>query len=166
MCDTIITIPLPHNLEPFTFIFSPQMFIFIYLSHSYIVTELCVGNLQDLVLSNYLEPPMDITPEEILYKIVKGVHRLHLFKIVHGDLKPTNVLDSSVKGDLGPMLKIADFGLRHHTNELGSVEQQFLPACTQGWYCPFNPIDGKGSWLLVLHHLHHLKFSSRAFQIL
>jgi len=87
---------------------------------------------------------MDITPEEILYKIVKEVHYLHLLKIVHGDLKPTNVLDSSAKGDLGPMLKIADFGLRHHTNESGSVEQQFIPACTEGWYCPFDPIDGKG----------------------
>jgi len=45
---------------------------------------------------------------------------------------------------VGPMLKIADFGLHHHTNEFGSVEQLFLPACTEGWYCPFDPIDGKG----------------------
>ena len=80
----------------------------------------------------------------MLYQILKGVHHLHLLKIVHGDLKPTNILVSCPKGDLGSVFKVADFGLCHHTKEYGGNEQRFIPAHTEGWFCPFDPIDEKG----------------------
>jgi len=89
-------------------------------------------------------PPINISPNDVLSQIVKGVHHLHLLKIVHGDLKPSNVLVSFPKGDLGPMVKVADFGLCHHGKDSDSKEQQFLPACTEGWMCPSDPIDEKG----------------------
>ena len=65
-------------------------------------------------------PPINISLEEVLHQIVKGVHHLHLLNIVHGDLKPSNVLVSFPNGDLDPMLKVADFGLCHNANESGS----------------------------------------------
>ena len=118
------------------------MIIFnIYLFFSYFVTELCAVNLQDLMTNNYINY---ISPEEILRQILKGVHHLHLLKVVHGNLKPTNILVSCPKGDLGPMIKVADFGLCRHAKEYGSEEQRFLPASTEGWFCPFDPMDEKG----------------------
>ena len=124
------------------------MIIFnIYLFFSYFVTELCAVNLQDLVTNNYMHMApalIDIRPEEILRQILKGVHHLHLLKVVHGNLKPSNILVSCPKGDLGPMIKVADFGLCHHTKEYGGNEQRFLPAYTEGWFCPFDPMDEKG----------------------
>ena len=96
------------------------------------------------MLTNFLSPLIDIIPEEMLYQILKGVHHLHLLKIVHGDLKPTNILVSCPKGDLGSVFKVADFGLCHHTKEYGGNEQRFIPAHTEGWFCPFDPIDEKG----------------------
>lgn len=109
---------------------------------SYIVSELCAGNLQDFILNKI--PSVNISPKEVLHQILKGVHHLHLLKIVHGDLKPSNILVSFSKGDLGPMIKVADFGLCHHAKEYGDKEQRFFPACTEGWFCPFDPIDEKG----------------------
>lgn len=89
-------------------------------------------------------PLIDISPKEVLRQIVKGVQHLHLLKIVHGNLKPSNILVSCPKGDVGPMLKVADFGLRHALHsEWGRKEVRFIPASTEGWVCPFDPMDEK-----------------------
>jgi len=79
---------------------------------------------------------------EIMRQIVRGVHHLHLLKIVHSNLKPTNILISYPKGDLGPIVKVADFGLSHASDN--GEEQRFLPACTEGWFCPSDPVDENG----------------------
>ena len=136
----LIVFIIKPKVSPFFTVVKPFFFSF---SSSFIVTELCAVNLQDFVLSNYQTPPMDISPKEILRQILKGVHHLQLLKVVHGNLKPTNILVSSPKGDLGSMFKVADFGLCHHAEENGGKEQQFLPAHTEGWFCPFDPMDEK-----------------------
>ena len=89
-------------------------------------------------------PPINISLKEVLRQIVKGVQHLHLLKIVHGNLKPTNILVSFPKGDLGSMLKVADFGLRHALrSECGRKEVRLIPASTEGWMYPFDPMDEK-----------------------
>ena len=72
--------------------------------------EICCGNLEDLIKQKYDGPTVGSTLE-VLRQIAKGVHHLHLLDIVHGDLKPSNILVSYSKGDLKPMMKLTDFGL-------------------------------------------------------
>ena len=94
------------------------------------------------MLGKLTTSPIDISPVEIMRQIVRGVHHLHLLKIVHGNLKPSNILISYPKGDLDPVVKVADFGLSHASND--GEEQRFLPACTDGWFCPSDPVDENG----------------------
>lgn len=78
-------------------------------------------------------------------QIVKGVSHLHKLKIVHGDLKPTNILISVPKGDLCPAVKISDFGLFH--TESGREKELFFPAFTEGWMSPTDVLDENGERL-------------------
>ena len=83
--------------------------------------------------------------------MISGLHYLHLLKIVHGDLKPTNILISYPKGDVGPKLKLSDFGLRHTHRKCAknSKKKKFFPATTTGWMCPSDEVDeGTGEYLL------------------
>ena len=107
------------------------------------VHELCAGNLHDLVLGKYATPPIAISLKEMLCQIVRGLEHLHLLKIVHGDIKPTNILISYPKGALSAQMKVADFGLFHSVGsyESDSGDNQFLPVFTEGWICPSDPVD-------------------------
>ena len=105
--------------------------------------EICCGNLEDLIKQKYDGPTVGSTLE-ILHQIAKGVHHLHLLDIVHGDLKPSNVLVSCSKGDLKPMMKLTDFGLRHVVQrDCSTGEKQFRQATTKGWFCPADQVDGQ-----------------------
>ena len=80
----------------------------------------------------------------MLQQITKGLNHLHILGIVHGDLQPSNILISQPKGDLGPSLKLADFGLSHaydSGNKTDRTEKRFRPAFTEGWICLSDPID-------------------------
>ena len=105
--------------------------------------ELCAGNLHDLVLGKYTTPLIDINLKDMLFQIVKGLEHLHLLNIVHGDVKPTNILISYPKGALSAQMKLADFGLFHSvcSDESDSGDNQFLPAFTEAWFCPSDPLD-------------------------
>jgi len=83
----------------------------------------------------------------MLCQIVTGVEHLHLLKIVHGDLKPTNIIIPYPKGALYAQLKLADFGLYHSldTSESDSGEKRFLPAATDGWFGPSDAVDENGN---------------------
>ena len=105
---------------------------------------MCVGNLSDFVIGKYQGPPLG-SLKTICHQILKGVNHLHLLEIVHGDLKPSNILISTPKGALGPLIKVSDFGLRHtFRDELGSEESSFRPAFTEGWMCPSDVRDREG----------------------
>ena len=93
--------------------------------------ELCAGNLEDLVCGRYNGPSVGSTLE-VLRQIVRGVTHLHLLNIVHCDLKPKNILISLPKGYLQPMMKLADFGLRHVVNNTESDSKQFRLASSKG----------------------------------
>ena len=104
-------------------------------------------NLRDLVLGKYSSPLIDISLQEMLCQIVRGLEHLHALKVVHGDIKPTNILISYPKGALSAQMKVADFGLFHSvgSDESDSGDNQFLPAFTEGWLCPSDPVDEEGN---------------------
>ena len=109
------------------------------------MTELCFGNLEDYVLGKYTGPIIG-NSKVICRQIVTAIQHLHLLKIVHGDLKPSNILISTPKGALGPLIKVSDFGLRHaiRKNKSSSKEMSFLPAFTLGWMSPADTADEEG----------------------
>ena len=94
-----------------------------------------MGTLQDLVIGGYDGFAMTETSHlPILVQIVRGIDYLHQLGIVHGNLKPTNVLVSFPNEENGqpePMIKLADFGLLQW--------DKFV--FTEGWMCPFESRD-------------------------
>ena len=106
--------------------------------------EWCANTLEDFVKGFYRGPELG-SLNIISQQIVKGVAYLHGEEIVHGDLKPTNILISRPSGILRPKIKLTDFGLRHCDNKglsLFSSEEKshrFVAARTKGWM----PMDHK-----------------------
>ena len=113
-------------------------------------TELCAGTLYDLYNGKYNGPEVGDC-RLVLMQISNGLQYLHSQNIVHGDLKPNNVLISHPKGSLNPALKLADFGLSHavrNKDDSGYEENQFRPAFSNGWMCPFDAAGDDGKWEL------------------
>ena len=82
----------------------------------------------------------------MLRQILFGIDHLHSMKIVHGDLKPSNILVSQPLGRLKPQMKLSDFGLRHVIKEdrhkLIPIEnKRFRAAHSKGWMCPTDSED-------------------------
>jgi len=73
----------------------------------FMVVEYCAGTLDDLVHGR-CEGPADS-----LQQISSGLAFLHSLNIVHGNLKPSNILASFLTGNNPPKMKLADFGLCH-----------------------------------------------------
>ena len=91
---------------------------------------------------NYKGPAIEGGLTKILRQITKAVKHIHHFNAVHGDLKPKNILISAPRGDSGPMIKLADFGLLHAYSS--GKEKQFIPAFTKGWMCPTDGLNEEG----------------------
>jgi serine/threonine protein kinase len=98
-----------------------------------------MGTLNDLVCRGEDEKFSSLNNRsrvlDILRQITKDVRHLHLLKIVHGNLKPSNILVSYQRGDLEPMMKLADFAIRHAVRDQNGVTR-FQLAFTEGWMCP------------------------------
>lgn len=91
-----------------------------------IVMEFCnLGNLKDLLKSAELQAKLRGSAKtqtaflrKIALDISRGMHYLHCKDILHGDLKPQNILLQNCPSDpFGFVAKVGDFGLsRHMTN--------------------------------------------------
>ncbi len=135
----------------------------------YIALELCVGSLADVVEGGgwaggeeqrekeerWREICVAFEPKKALRHITSGLRHLHGLKIVHRDIKPQNILISSVRGPSSSTsdtfgkggsgggkhrMLISDFGL---CKKLDVDETSFLPsvrgvwaAGTVGWRAP------------------------------
>ena len=75
--------------------------------------ELCACTLKDIIPNrSHKEYTVGITDKGILCQMVSGLVHLHTNEIIHGDLKPENVLFSlPVKDNKLVVIKLADFGI-------------------------------------------------------
>lgn len=119
--------------------------IIIYLNR-FIVTEFCVGTLHDWVEGKYdQERKIGMNERKMLHQITKGLDYLHRNKVIHRDIKPTNILiflpddDLAIRGFNESQMKIADFGisqvLQRDQIDL-STEPRTDPRGTRGWIAP------------------------------
>jgi serine/threonine protein kinase len=75
-------------------------------------------------------------------EISAGMEYIHAQGIVHGDMKPANILLKTHRADRrGYIAKVADFGLARHTAEMGIAEEGGCPAGTPA-YLPPEAFDG------------------------
>ena len=102
-----------------------------------------MGTLEDFVCGGYEDFAM--TNEShlpVIHQITSGLNQLHLLGIVHGNLKPSNILVSFPKGDTNePTMKLADFGIRHAVRDEANEVTQFRLVTTEGWMCPTDSQD-------------------------
>ena len=107
--------------------------------------ELCKGTLQDWVVGRNKElnslvermvskKTSNSAELEVLKQITKGLNHLHFTDIIHGDLKPYNILISMPNGAVPPMIKLADFGLSVKSQN-GFYELK-EPRGTLNWMAP------------------------------
>lgn len=109
-------------------------------NYRFIVTELCVGSLVDLVTGTYTGLKIG-SDREILLQITQGLAYLHNLNIHHGDLKPSNILISKPQGAEKPRMKLCDFALLHIDDEAFDFFDTFRPAFTEGWMVPGSKLD-------------------------
>jgi len=76
--------------------------------------ELCGGTLEDYFNGKYQGPRFQ-NEKEILRQVTQGLSHLHELKIVHRDIKPTNLLifvpSKGTETIIKPQMKLADFGI-------------------------------------------------------
>jgi len=93
----------------------------------YFALELCAGSLDQLFL-----PDKDTRkyggnipgPEEVI-PLAKGLAYIHSKDLIHGAIKPENVLISFATKSEGVTLKWADFGLRKSAKDLEALDTLF-----------------------------------------
>jgi len=92
-----------------------------------LVTELC-----DLDLKQYIENSKEMNPFEInsiMFQILNGLSFMHGKDIIHGDIRPSNILK---KGDT---IKLADFGFSFKKDE--SIPNMHTYVCS----LPYRPLE-------------------------
>jgi serine/threonine protein kinase len=96
----------------------------------YIVLELCVGTLGNVIEENYEGPqlPSDL---EIFYQIADGLDYIHSNKLIHRDIKPDNILISR-----DGFVKLSDFGLSKPVSDRGTCSISAGLKGTLLWMAP------------------------------
>jgi len=74
-----------------------------------VATELCTATLEDYIIGNKYQGPRFPNEKEMLHQLTQGLDHLHKLKIVHRDIKPTNIL--IFINNLQPQIKLADFDI-------------------------------------------------------
>lgn len=106
----------------------------------YIVMELMDTSLDRVIFSGQGsrgDGPKGKKQVEIALKVVRGIEYLHDKKIVHGDVKPSNVLTSKEETDV----KVCDFGMARVKNNPG-VTKVDTPAGTVMFMAPEELLSG------------------------
>lgn len=93
--------------------------------------ELCTGTLEDLIKGKCKEYTIG-GEKDILLQATKGLHFLHENGIVHGNIKPTNILfisqpASSATNNNKPTIKLSDFCLRRTLMIEKEQKDTFVP---------------------------------------
>ena len=102
-----------------------------------------MGTLEDLVCGGNDDFAMtEQSHLPVLRQITAGLNQLHSLGIVHGNLKPSNILVSFPDGDTGePVIKLADFGIHHAVRDEATGLTQFRLITIEGWMCPTDTQD-------------------------
>ena len=106
--------------------------------------EFCMGTLEDLVCGGNDDFAMtDSSHLPVLNQITAGLNQLHSLGIVHGNLKPSNILVSFPKGDADEaMMKLSDFGICHAVRDEATGRiKHFRLVTTEWWICPVDSQD-------------------------
>lgn len=118
---------------------------------SFIATQLCAATLYEWVEGTYKGPEIRMNERNILHQVTTGLAYLHSKKIIHRDIKPTNILilvpDNTSQGpNNDPLMKIADFGLskvlKSDKVDL-STKNKTNPRGTRGWIAPELYVRGR-----------------------
>jgi len=96
--------------------------------------ELCEANLEHHIRGSY-EGPTPGTMIEMMEQVTLGLKYLHVNKILHGDLKPQNILISIPNGSK-PKMKLADFGHCMQMDDKGETIIPWRGPSSLGWQPP------------------------------
>jgi hypothetical protein len=133
------------SLKPSPEIFKAEKTLLLHIQ-----MELCSKTLKDLIKQlneqSNQKPEKVMTPlgyyisSELFIEILESVDYLHKQKVIHRDLKPTNILITD--GTNGRFVKIADFGLatihefegQSHTKYSGTPKYRAPEVCSKNKY--------------------------------
>lgn len=108
-------------------------------SFRYLALEKCVGTLNHLVTGKIDTLHTTLDWRKFLKQVTEGLQHLHSLDIVHGDLKPSNILISVSNGSAIP--KLTDFGFSHIKKDFNGNSLGFQPAYTDMWGAPDTYLD-------------------------
>jgi len=102
----------------------------------YIVTELCMGSLRDLIDDESYAISYT-TALRVALQISSGMLYLHAKDVIHRDLKPGNVLVSNAEnGTQEIQVKLCDFGLSRVKNTMSTLTAMTAAVGTPAYMAP------------------------------
>jgi hypothetical protein len=101
----------------------------------YIVTELCIGSLRELI-DDYSFNLTSTLALRIALQISSGMLYLHEKDVIHRDLKPGNVLVSPANSTGDIQVKLCDFGLSRVKNSMATLTAMTAAVGTPAYMAP------------------------------